>query len=397
MKILFRVLGLIALSFLATRVAQAQPANNTFASAWTLTGASISTNGNSANASKETGEPNHAGNAGGRSVWFNWTASRDGQIRMNTIGSAINTLLAVYTGNAVSALTPIASNNDAPGLGNASQVEFLALQGVTYRIAVDVFNQFPQFPQFQPQGGDYILNLQALASVKITSPTNGGIVYSSMPFDVEVDAEVGNPPIGRVEFYRGASLLGSDTAAPYSFSVSNSPLGTNLMSAVAVDGGGVRWTSAVVRVAVLDLGVTIVSPLTGTIYQNTNPIGVSVVASLPAGTITNVEFFADEQKFGQDATAPFAAPWNNVQGGIHRLTAVGRDGGGILYTSTPVTISVPRSLVPLGSVWKYLDNGSDQGTNWIAPNFDDSAWASGPAELGYGDGDEDEPDSEHQA
>src|SRR5881394_2646437 len=55
--------------------------------------------------------------------------------------------------------------------------------------------------------------------------------------------------------------------------------------------------------------------------------------------------------------------------------------------------AVPQSrsaqvLVPAGSVWKYLDNGSDQGTAWIAPAFDDSAWASGPAQLGFGDGDE---------
>jgi len=45
-------------------------------------------------------------------------------------------------------------------------------------------------------------------------------------------------------------------------------------------------------------------------------------------------------------------------------------------------------LVSTGSVWKYLDNGSDQGIAWRAVGFDDSGWASGPAELGYGDGDE---------
>ncbi|HIG31309.1 MAG TPA: hypothetical protein EYQ50_27285 [Verrucomicrobiales bacterium] len=43
------------------------------------------------------------------------------------------------------------------------------------------------------------------------------------------------------------------------------------------------------------------------------------------------------------------------------------------------------TLVPSGSVWKYLDDGSDQGTAWRVPGFDDTAWASGPAELGYGD------------
>ena len=45
-------------------------------------------------------------------------------------------------------------------------------------------------------------------------------------------------------------------------------------------------------------------------------------------------------------------------------------------------------LVPKGSVWKYLDNGSNQGTAWQAADFDDSSWKSGPAQLGYGDGDE---------
>lgn len=45
-------------------------------------------------------------------------------------------------------------------------------------------------------------------------------------------------------------------------------------------------------------------------------------------------------------------------------------------------------LIATGSVWSYLDNGSDQGTVWRNPAFDDSAWTTGPAQLGYGDGDE---------
>ena len=48
----------------------------------------------------------------------------------------------------------------------------------------------------------------------------------------------------------------------------------------------------------------------------------------------------------------------------------------------------PTPFISTGSVWKYLDNGSDQGANWIGNGFDDSSWASGPAQLGYGDGDE---------
>lgn len=51
-------------------------------------------------------------------------------------------------------------------------------------------------------------------------------------------------------------------------------------------------------------------------------------------------------------------------------------------------VEYPVTLIPMNAVWKYLDNGSNQGTAWRNPGFNDSTWASGPAQLGYGDGDE---------
>jgi hypothetical protein len=45
-------------------------------------------------------------------------------------------------------------------------------------------------------------------------------------------------------------------------------------------------------------------------------------------------------------------------------------------------------LIAANSPWKYLDNGTNQGTAWRAAAFNDATWASGNAELGYGDGDE---------
>ena len=46
------------------------------------------------------------------------------------------------------------------------------------------------------------------------------------------------------------------------------------------------------------------------------------------------------------------------------------------------------TIVPAGSAWRYLDDGSNQGTQWRETLFDDSRWPSGRAELGYGDGGE---------
>ena len=45
-------------------------------------------------------------------------------------------------------------------------------------------------------------------------------------------------------------------------------------------------------------------------------------------------------------------------------------------------------FIKQGAVWKYLDDGSEQGMAWRATEFDDSAWKQGPAQLGYGDRDE---------
>ncbi|HEY5913609.1 MAG TPA: Ig-like domain-containing protein, partial [Verrucomicrobiae bacterium] len=46
------------------------------------------------------------------------------------------------------------------------------------------------------------------------------------------------------------------------------------------------------------------------------------------------------------------------------------------------------TLVPAGATWSYDASGTDLGTAWREPGFPDSGWPSGPAQLGYGDGDE---------
>lgn len=48
----------------------------------------------------------------------------------------------------------------------------------------------------------------------------------------------------------------------------------------------------------------------------------------------------------------------------------------------------PKVVIPAGSTWKYLDTGAAPGPDWTKPDFKDDAWAEGPAQLGYGDGDE---------
>jgi len=48
----------------------------------------------------------------------------------------------------------------------------------------------------------------------------------------------------------------------------------------------------------------------------------------------------------------------------------------------------PIVRIDWGSRWKYLDDGSNQGSAWRERDFDDGDWREGRAQLGYGDGDE---------
>lgn len=117
----------------------AGPVNDRFSSRIILAGTNLVVAGSNVEASKESGEPDHAGDPGGRSVWWAWTAPGDGDVTITTDGSSFDTLLGVYTGPRVSALTGVVSNDDH-GLLDTSRVRFQATAGTQYQIAVDGYN-----------------------------------------------------------------------------------------------------------------------------------------------------------------------------------------------------------------------------------------------------------------
>ncbi|MDI1248028.1 MAG: matrixin family metalloprotease, partial [Lacunisphaera sp.] len=113
-------------------------------------------------ATKETSEPNHAGNSGGHSVWWKWTAPASGPVTLDCRGSYYDTTLGVYTGTALGSLTVVAANDDInPGVVQASSVTFTASTGTVYYFAVDGFDA---------DTGGITLNL-SLSPVGGTKPT----------------------------------------------------------------------------------------------------------------------------------------------------------------------------------------------------------------------------------
>jgi hypothetical protein len=137
--------------------------------------------------------------------------------------------------------------------------------------------------------------------------------------------------------------------------------------------------------------VRLISPPDGSAYGAPATVRLEAEATDSLG-IAQVNFYQGTTLLASDAASPYRYTWNNVAPGAYTLRAVAVDVLGLSVTSSPISITVTSPpvdvLIPRGAVWRYLDDGSDQGTNWTAINFDDSAWSSGPAQLGYGDGDE---------
>lgn len=123
-----------------TITARFKQAGDDFISALPIVGASATVYGTNVGMTKEPGEPNHAGNPGGKSIWWRWTAPASGPVTITTAGSTFTTLLGVYTGPTVSNLTVMASDINSSGGTNRSRVTFDAVAGVTYHIAVDGYN-----------------------------------------------------------------------------------------------------------------------------------------------------------------------------------------------------------------------------------------------------------------
>jgi len=113
-----------------------------FANATPLVGFT-NASGSNVGATAEPFEPAHAGEPAAHSVWARWTATTAGTYSISTSNSLtpsrlwMDTVLAVYTGSALTNLTPVISNDDLEPFNTWSRVVFRAYAGETFRIAVD--------------------------------------------------------------------------------------------------------------------------------------------------------------------------------------------------------------------------------------------------------------------
>lgn len=121
---------------------EAAVANDLFVNRVLLGGTDVSAIGYNSGASYETGEPAHAPNWLGKSLWWSWRPEHSGEVTVSTGGSSFDTVLAVYTGATFATLKAVARNDDVDIEDLTSLVRFTPVPGQIYQIAVDGNTRF---------------------------------------------------------------------------------------------------------------------------------------------------------------------------------------------------------------------------------------------------------------
>jgi hypothetical protein len=180
---------------------------------------------------------------------------------------------------------------------------------------------------------------------------------------------------------RSISLLAASNqlgTATILVSVDDGVLSTTMSFVLNVVGTNNRPTS-----------VQITSPANNAVFSAPANIPLAASAIDPDGNVMRVDYVLANGIIGSATSSPYSFIWNDVPFGTYALRAIATDEGGLSVTSALRQIFVsnaPVTLLAAGAVWKFYDvSGVDLGTAWRETNYNDSAWASGAARLGFGD------------
>jgi glucose/arabinose dehydrogenase/PKD repeat protein len=237
--------------------------------------------------------------------------------------------------------------------------------------------------------------------------------YGPSPLVVQFSSTGSSDPDGQPLGYRwtfGDGTAASTNAHPsHTFNVAGGVPTTLTVTLVVTDPAGASATNRLlISVNNTPPQVSITSPVDGTRYSMTGATTYNCLA-----TVTDAEHTAaqlrcqwqtilhhnnhehPEPVVTNCTTTTLISPIGCDGETYHyRVILTVTDAAGLattnevrLYPDCTGTVA-PDTLVALGAIWKYLDTGYSLGTTWRNLSFLDSGWSSGPAQLGYGDGDE---------
>ena len=297
-------------------------------------------------------------------------------IRVNTLPSVSLTAPANganFTPGSTIALAATAADSD----GTISQVQFF--RGGSTLIGSDTTSPY-SFNWTNVAAGTYSLTAKATdnnsgvttssvvtitvdraPTVSITAPANNALFTAPANVTVTASAADADGTVSKVDFFDGATLAATVTAAPYSATLANLPPGTHVLTARATDNLGVSTTSAAVTVRVdAAPGVNITAPANNAVFTAPANITLTATASDTDGTVTKVDFFDGATLVGTATAAPYSVTLANAALGSHGFTARATDDLGAVTTSSAINVVV--NAAPTVAI-----TSPTSGASFIAP------------------------------
>jgi Ca2+-binding RTX toxin-like protein len=322
------------------------PANDNFANALVLGGPPASVLGSNVQATTETGEPIHAGVVpAGPSVWWTWTAASTARVLIDVCATNFDNVLAVYTGTAVGALTPVASDDDDCGLG--ARVGFAASAGTVYKVAVAGFNG---------SAGSFTLAVSAapvaVDDARTVGEDSGATNLQVLANDTDAEGDpieitdVGDPPHGTATIVQGAlgapDQLAYTPDADYCNEPGVAPTDDFSYTVVGGDTATVAVTVTCVEDAPVarDDGVTVLEDAPATLLAvlandsdaEGDPITIATLSSAAHGTVARVDSSPDKLSY-----TPFADYCNEPGPALPDTFTYTLDGGAVATVTVTVT------------------------------------------------------------
>jgi hypothetical protein len=236
--------------------------------------------------------------------------------------------------------------------------------------------------------------------VSVRVMVNRGSFPTNLPPTLSLAASATNVSSGALVNFLAAANDANGDALAYSWDFGDREFGTNtaatshrwltngqfLVRCVVSDmKGGSASDSLVVRV-----GSPTTRIITGYVTADGKPLeGVRVFVSSSQSAFTDSDgtYKLVGLPNGTYTLNAKLAGYNFIHPGFTNPIQVRADIANFDFMALPPSGQTTALLIPAGAMWKYLDNGSNQGTAWYKTNFNDNLWKEGPAQLGYGDKD----------
>ena len=189
--------------------------------------------------------------------------------------------------------------------------------------------------------------------VIVTSPVACAFLDGLVDVPLSADAIGAGGRVVNVEFFDGASSVGTVSAAPWRVTLVNATTGSHSITAKATDDHGLttisRASTFTLRGANQPPSVALTSPSEGARFPFASTINLAAAAADADGTIVAVEFrngSGSGSLLGRVTAAPYATSWTNVTAGAYTIVAVAYDDRNAATTSAPLHITVDANVLP---------------------------------------------------